>query len=113
MLLSIKQKHRKERSKRLGRRFGLYQRIVDQFKDQTDLKPNVQRSIEKLRKILQNFPEAAKDLSMESLKKKDRLIRVKISVLESRLNITLLNDEKNEMRTDEKKVGCSNSSTEF
>lgn len=77
------------------------------------MKPNVQRSIEKLRKILQNFPEAAKDLSMESLKKKDRLIRVKISVLESRLNITLLNDEKNEMRTDEKKVGCSNSSTEF
>ena len=100
----------------MGRRFGMYQKIVDELEDRTVVKPNVKRSIEKLRKIMSSFPEAAKEMSMESLKKKDRLIRVKIGVLESRLNTSLLS-EKN-LDNDEKNAGghgCSNSSgdTEF
>ena len=103
---------RREISKRMGRRFGMYQSIVDRFKDEASLKPNVRRSIEKLRKMLASFPEAAKEMSIESLKKKDRLIRVKIGVLESRLKITLLSET--EKDTGEERSGgggCSNSSS--
>ena len=104
---------RREISKRMGRRFGVYQSISDRFKkDESSLKPNVRRSIEKLRKIMASFPEAAKEMSIESLKKKDRLIRVKIGVLESRLKITLLSER--DLDTGEKFSsggGCSNSSS--
>jgi hypothetical protein len=97
----------------MGRRFGVYQSIIDRFKkDEASLKPNVRRSIEKLRKIMASFPEAAKEMSIESLKKKDRLIRVKIGVLESRLKITLLSES--DLDTGEKFSsggGCSNSSS--
>ena len=40
-----------EISKRMGRRFGMYQSIVDRFKDEASLKPNVRRSIEKLKNV--------------------------------------------------------------
>ena len=105
---------RREISKRMGRRFGMYQSIVDRFKDEASLKPNVRRSIEKLRKIMASFPEAAKEMSIESLKKKDRLIRVKIGVLESRLKIKLLSETDVEKDSGEKHSGgggCSNSSS--
>ena len=95
----------------------MYQKIVDELEDRTVVKPNVKRSIEKLRKIMSSFPEAAKEMSMESLKKKDRLIRVKIGVLESRLNTSLLSEKNLHKNNDEKNAGhgCSNSSgdTEF
>lgn len=96
----------------------MYKKIVDELDDRTVVKPNVKRSIEKLRKIMSSFPEAAKEMSMESLKKKDRLIRVKIGVLESRLNTSLLSEKNLDKNSDEKNAGghgCSNSSgdTEF
>ena len=96
----------------MGRRFGVYQSIIDRFKkDEASLKPNVRRSIEKLRKIMASFPEAAKEMSIESLKKKDRLIRVKIGVLESRLKITLLSERDLDAGEKCSGGGCSNSSS--